>query len=247
MFERFRRCRSRLPTLFVVMWIMMGPGAAARAQTPGASGETSALDLNRRSAELYRQGRYAEAIALLREAYRRKPEPVIQYNLARACEMMEDYACAITAYEAYVSAGHPPDRAAIEARIARCRTQLAAQRARPRTPPPPPPAPPPRSILPPIVGAVGVVGVGVGLALASAARARHDEAVLDPTQTGAQQKQERAESLMRSANLTLIAGGVVAAAGLTWWIVDIALHREPRRSTTALQVGPGSVAVSVAF
>src|SRR5258706_15780044 len=125
MFERFRRWQARVPTLIVVMWIMAA-GTPAGAQVPGGgSGETSALDLNRRSAELYRQGRYADAIALLREAYRRKPEPVIQYNLARACEMLEDYACAITAYESYLSGAHPPDRAAIEARVAHRPPQLA--------------------------------------------------------------------------------------------------------------------------
>jgi len=128
--------------------------------------------------------------------------------------------------------------------VVRCRELLVAARKKPK--PTTPPAERPRSLLPPIVAGVGAAGLGIGLAMASAARGRHDEAVLEPTQAGAQDKQDSAVSLMRSANITMIAAGSLAAAGLAWWIIDVATHRAPKR-TTALHVGPGSIGVTVAF
>ncbi|HKA88220.1 MAG TPA: hypothetical protein VKE22_11155 [Haliangiales bacterium] len=216
----------------------------ARAQVSDTA-EERALELNRRSAELYRQGNYAEAAALLREAYRLRPEPVLQYNLARACEMMADYACAVGAYESYL-ASRPADRAAVEAKLAAARAQLAAR------PPTPPPAETPargRSLLPPIVTAAGAVGLGVGITLVLIARGRHDDAVADPTQRGAMDKQQSAESLMTGANVVLVASGVVAAAGAVWWIVDaVAKRPEPAPPPAAsLQVGPGWIGVAGRF
>ena len=227
-------------------------GTPARAQV--GAGEEQALDLNRRSAELYRQGHYSEAAALLREAYRRKPEPVLQYNLARACEMMADYSCAVAAYESYL-ASHPADRAAVEIKLAGARAQLTAAAAPPlldKTPAAPVRSDVggrKRSLLPPIVTAAGAVGVGIGAALALVARGRHDDAVKDPTQRGAMDKQASAESLMGAANVTLIAGGVIAAAGVVWWIVDARADRSapPRAPAAALRIGPGSVGFAGTF
>jgi tetratricopeptide (TPR) repeat protein len=110
----------------------------------------SAIELNHRSAELYRNGHYSEAAALLREAYRIQPEPILLWNLARACEMLSDYACAVAAYESYLPNAGPGDRISVEQRLATCRAALAAAAAvlpapSPAVPPPaaPPPAAPP--------------------------------------------------------------------------------------------------------
>jgi tetratricopeptide (TPR) repeat protein len=252
----------------------------------GSLAEASALALNHRSKELYQQGRYAEAVALLREAYRLKSEPVLQYNLAHACEKMADYPCAIAAYESYLaSAETSADRAAIEAQLASCRARLAAETAMRAEPPPPPPPPPlepteppppspaepsplvpaaglpllpgpePRrpsqSVLPPIVGVAAVAGIGAGLGLVWAARAKHEDAVHDPTQRGAEQKQERAESLMRAGNLALIAGGAVATGGIVWWIFNARSdHSVAPKSTgtiSAIHISARSVALSLIF
>ena len=252
-------CRSRLHrasrarAVTVVAWIITAVVAwPAHAQRPrDAAAEASALELNRRSRELYRQGHYAEAAALLREAYRRKPEPVIQYNLARACEMMDDYACVVAAYESYLPNARPEERTAIDARLALYRARLAARTAAPAGPGPPAGSRPSHTILAPMVTVTGVVGFGVGLALASVAHSRHDDAVDDPTLTGGAQKQDSAVSLMRTANIALIAGGTVAVAGAIWWIINAASDRsaspEPPAGVARLHIGAGSVAVSVRF
>jgi tetratricopeptide (TPR) repeat protein len=216
------------------------------AQVPAEpSAEVRAVDLNRRSAELFRQGRYSEAAALLREAYRLKPDPVLQYNLARACDLMADYACAVAAYESYLTKAQPTDRPAVEARLASSRARLAEAPADAATPDSRGRS---HSVLPPIVTAIGVVGLGVGVGLVQVARARHDDAVTDPSQRGAAETQASAESLMRTANVTLVAGGVVAAAGLVWWIIDATSGRPAsQRPGAELHIGAGAVAVSVRF
>src|SRR5262249_45030036 len=119
-------------------------------------------------------------------------------------------------------------------------------------PPPVEPAPRSRSIAPPIVTAVGAVGVGVGVALMFAARSAHDDAVNDPTQRGALDNQASANSLMTAANVALHPARMIAAAVPTWWILDAVLgggqSEAPRSSPAAtLHVGPRSVALSVRF
>jgi hypothetical protein len=81
------------------------------------------------------------------------------------------------------------------------------------------------------------------------ARSTHDAAVSDPSQTGAASKHERAESLMRAGNITLVAGTAVAAAGILWW----ALHGRSGRSAspepgrTTIRVGAGYLGLSRTF
>jgi tetratricopeptide (TPR) repeat protein len=86
--------------------------------------DNSAIRLYERSAELYRAGRFAEAAELLRDAYRRAPDPVLLYNLGRACERMGDLPCVIDAYKRYLANASPPDRGAIEQVIITCEKQL---------------------------------------------------------------------------------------------------------------------------
>ena len=97
---------------------------------------------------------------------------------------------------------------------------------------------------------IGSVSLGVGLALAAAALSRHDDAVNDLTPAGGREKQASAVSLMHTANLTMIAGGTLAAAGIVWWIIDAASVRrsaKPPTTEARLHVGPGSVAALVTF
>jgi tetratricopeptide (TPR) repeat protein len=249
----------RLRPTVAIMTAAVALIATSPARAQDTTAEASALALNRRSHELYRQGRYAEAATLLREAYREKPEPVLQYNLARACEHMADYACAIEAYESYLANAHPEDRASVEAQLATCRARLAAAAAvaaELAAPPPPPPlarAEPGRtshSVLPPIIGVVGTAGVCVGLGLVSAARASHADAVHDPTQSGAAAKQDRAESLMRAGDLALIGGAAVATTAIVWWFMDARSGRAAASNRTpalAIHVGAGSFALSRTF
>ena len=250
--------------------------ALSPARADHASDEALALDLNRRSKELYREGHYAEAALLLREAYRLKREPVLQYNLARTCEKMADYACAIAAYEGYLADAAPADRDTIEARLAFCRAQAAGgpapapastvppasspldarslspvpQRAERLRVPALPPTERSRSTLSVIASGVGVVGLGAGIGLVSAAYWKHHEAREDLTQRGRAEKQERAESLMLAGHVSLIAGGAVTAGALLWWILDARSSRPPApppAGTARLQVGVASVALGLTF
>jgi tetratricopeptide (TPR) repeat protein len=270
------RPRSRQASLLVICVAMIAVVAIgtvpAHAQDAGNRGAVeAAAQLNRRSNELYRRGRYGEAITLLREAYRLNTNPVLQYNLARSCERLGDYACAVEAYEIYLAGAEPSDRSSIEARLANCRARLAAARTitpdsasgqpLPRPPPvvrndwlrerPSWPRRSPRTVLPLVVAAAGASGIAGGLSLTMVARSTHDAAVRDPSQTGAASKHERAESLMRAGSITLVAGGAVAAAGLLWWALDGASHRsgapEPIRNTARIQVGAGYIALVGAF
>lgn len=257
--------RVRLPAALAIVAAMTTGLAVAPAHAQVAGGNSaraSALTLNHRARELYQQGHYAEAAGLLREAYRLRPEPVLLYNLARACEKLADYDCAITAYESYL-ASHPADGAAVATQLANCRAQrTAAALPLPVSglPPPEPPAPqlpspaprdPQRSLAPPIVSAVGVVGLGVGLGLVIAARARNDAAAQDPTQRGAEHEQERADALLRAGNLTLLGGGAVAISGALWWLIDVRSHRPATASAAAtastIRISGNSVAVAVRF
>lgn len=238
------------------------PRAAPQATPQSTSDQREAAKiLNGRSAELYRQGRYPEAAELLREAYRLTPAPVIQYNLGRTCERMDDYTCAVAAYESYLASDSPPDRAAVEALLASCRDRLTAEAAaapQPAPPPPPPPAPPDRdlaplppptrSVLPPIAVASGLVGVGVGVVLVIAAQSVHARANSPGMpQIGAVNDQARAERLMSIGNAVWIGGGVIAAAGAVWWIIDRRSGRPSNQPSTALVVGTRTIGISVSF
>lgn len=245
--------------------------APARAQVVDKA-EKEALRLNQRSRELYDQGRHAEAAELLRKAYRLKPVPILLFNLARACEAMDDDPCTVAAYESYLPHARDDERAKIEELLLFYRKRLATrpapaapsvqgeppvQRAAPpvqqaappvqQVPPLPSGAPdqPPLSVLPPIAAAIGVTALGVGGVLAWQALETNDQSLTD-VPPGASEKRARAEVLMTAGNATMIAGGVVAVAGVAWWILD---RRASHRGSAAAQlhIGAGTVAISAAF
>jgi hypothetical protein len=124
----------------------------------------------------------------------------------------------------------------VEQRIATLERQVAEREAlereraeaerRAAEPPPPPPAraepaasPSP---LPWIIAAVGVAGVGAGVAFGLVAKGKHEDAVAEPQALEAMELQEGAEDFALGANIALIAGGIVAAGGVAWGIVDLA-------------------------
>jgi tetratricopeptide (TPR) repeat protein len=252
--------RSAAIAIVIVNVIAVAP---ARAQVTDQA-EVEALRLNDRSRKLYDQGRYAEAAELLRKAYRLKAVPILQYNLARACEGLRDDDCALAAYESYLPHAPYNERPKIEARLMHYRKRIANQRApvtpvleaapapeaAPPVPQPPPPASdarePSHSVLPPIATATGVVGFGVGLYLAAKALEQNDDSRRAMTLIDARSKRDRAESLVVAGNAAMIGGGVVAVAGAVWWILDRrASHRPPLAAQ--LHIGPGTVAIRAAF
>ncbi|HEY4117052.1 MAG TPA: hypothetical protein VGM56_04330 [Byssovorax sp.] len=197
-----------------------------------AQHDPRAVELFKQSAARYRDGRFAEAAALLREAYAREPEPLLLFNLGRACEGMGDAPCAIDAYTRYLAAKAPADRGAIESRVATLKRQVeekelleqrAAEAAARATPSPATPAR--ASVAPWIVAGVGGVGLAVALGLGIAASEEHQSALDDPVQKTKLASQADAKSLATATNAVLVAGGLVAAAGVTWGVIDLLTRR----------------------
>jgi tetratricopeptide (TPR) repeat protein len=192
---------------------------AEAAPTRTAPTDARALDLFEQSAQAYREGRFQEAVDKLLEARRFKAEPVLLYNLGRAYEALGKPGDAADAYAKYLEEEpEAADRKAIEGRIATLRAQaneLAAARQSPSG----------ReregegdafAIVPWVVAGAGVAALGTGAVLGIVAKGKHDDAVADPVQASAADKQDTAEGLARAATVTLIAGAVVTAMGLAW-------------------------------
>jgi tetratricopeptide (TPR) repeat protein len=221
------------------LWCVPVILAAANADADEAS-KKAAYELNKQSAERYREGKFSEAAELLRKAYAIDPDPTLLYNLGRACEGMGDDACAVDAYERYLTAANPPDRGAIEKKIATMKERMQKPKPVVVVPPLPPPAERSPSVLPWITTGAGVATFGAGVTFALIARAKHNEAVDDPEQASAARTQSSAESTMRTANLLLVVGGVVATTGIVWLVLD-------RPSRTSVAIAPTSVWVKVSF
>ena len=71
-----------------------------------------------------------------------------------------------------------------------------------------------------MVTAIGGSGLAAGLVVGGVSAARHGEAADEPRAMEALALQEEAEGLETAAVVTITAGGVVAAVGLIWGIVD---------------------------
>src|SRR4051812_6436550 len=170
--------------------------AGERAARVAPSPRARALELFEQSAKAYRDGRFQDAIDLLVEARRIKPEPVLLYNIGRAYEALGKPTEAADAYAAYLEEDpKAADRRAIEIRITTLRAQ-AGELDKARTMPPPaepkplPPepassAPPPQAsdslaVVPWVVTGAGVVGIGAGVVLGLVAESRHSAADAEP-------------------------------------------------------------------
>lgn len=211
---------------------MAGP-APAQPEAPSAESRERAQQLFAESAAHYKKGEFGRAIELLREAFELAAEPVLLYNLGRAYQGDGQLDQAIAAYERYLELDPDiADRGALEKRIATLRRQIderqdlerqarearagearAAQR---------PPADDGPSAIPWVVTAVGAAGVVVGVVLGALASGREEDAEADPIHQSATDSLDDARTLATAANVSFIAGGAVAAAGLIWGIVDVA-------------------------
>ncbi len=218
---------------------------SARADdAPARDPKARALDLFEQSAVAYREGRFQAAIDLLLEARRTKPEPVLLYNLGRAYEALGSQREAADAYSRYLEEEpRAGDRRAIEGRIVTLRAQ-ADQLDRAKGASPAEPESPLSVVLPWVVTGIGLAGLGTGVALGLVSGRRHDAAVREPVQTVAQDKQDEASTFATGATIAFVAGGVVAAAGLTWLGIR-AFTPSPRG--VALLPGPTSLTLKGTF
>lgn len=80
-----------------------------------------------RGAELYDQGRYAEAAAEFEAASRLRPAPQFDFNIGRCLDRLEHWGEAADAYERYATS-HPPDEEDVRARVAVLRKRVLAER-----------------------------------------------------------------------------------------------------------------------
>jgi tetratricopeptide (TPR) repeat protein len=180
------------------------------------------LELFEKSSAAYEQGRFTEAIWLLKEAYAIDKEPVLLYNLGRAYEGLGDLKNAAGAYEQFLAAEpRAADRGALEQRIRTLRRQLAerealaaraARRERDGAAP---------SAVPWIVAGTGAATLVAGGVMGLLSSNRHDRAVDEPTHVEAERLQTESDSFATAANVCFIAGGAVLAIGVIWGILDV--------------------------
>jgi tetratricopeptide (TPR) repeat protein len=217
----------------VTALLLAGGGATARADD-AESRETRALDLFQKSEIAYERGHFADAIALLRQSYDLKHEPVLQYNMGRSYEGLGDLAAAADSYEAFLNAQpNAQDRGALERRIATLRRQLADQQAlekkaserQARAP----------SAVPWVIAGFGAAGLVTGGVLGVLGGQRNSDAKTEPTYVGAQRLQSQAESLTKVANISFIAGGIILAGGVIWGILDVSAARKSRSRGSAAE------------
>jgi tetratricopeptide (TPR) repeat protein len=232
-----------------------------------------ALQLFDKSVALYEGGRFREAASLLEEAYATFPEPVLLYNLARAYQESGELAKAIDAYERFLAADPDvKDREGIEQRVVTLREQLrSAERPKAATTATAAKTPDARaskpandarttgaakdeggstgSIVPWVIAGTGVVALGTGVALGVVAKGHHGDAEKEENAIKAQSEQERAENFALASNVTLVAGGVLAAVGTAWGVVVLASGSggASAESRAKLAVGPRSVRFSLRF
>jgi len=196
----------------------------APASDAPASDDSAMVERFEQAQQLYREGRFAEAVDVLRELIAVKPEPVLYYNLARAYDGDGKLAEAIDAYRRFLELSpEVEDRGAIEKRIETLQGQLDERERAAREsnkPAPPPPADKSTPVVPWILTAVGAATLIVGAVLGGmslSAGAAADDATVH---ADAAEAQTNAEDFALGANINFVAGGALAAAGAIWLIVD---------------------------
>ena len=236
---------------------MIGVMAAAAASAQEAeaepeSPEDRAYALFQESVQKYREGRFEQAAALLEEANRLDPDPILVYNLARAYEGMGDFEEAVSAYEEYLrDAPDATDRGAVEARVETLKRQLRER----------------RELLsqsrgnggssgggagvgpaPLFLLGLGGAGVGVGVMFGLMSDAAHRDAIAAPDFTSAFAAQEESRELATGANVAFAVGGVALLVGAAWLVLDLMGDEpaEPEGPRVQASLGPDGPGLSVA-
>lgn len=228
------RRELRLATAVAVLTTFISGGFGATASVARADEkadrDSRALDLFEKSEAAYESGRFADAIALLRQSYELKKEAVLLYNMGRAYEGLGELANAARAYEGFLTAQpNAQDRGALERRIVTLRRQLAEQEAlRKKAAAAPPPRSP--SAVPWVIAGVGAAGLVTGGVMGILASQRNHDARTEPTYARADDLHTQAESFSKISNICFIAGGVVLAVGVVWGIFDVSASKSSRRA-----------------
>ena len=184
-----------------------------------------------RAQQLYREGLFSESAELLRELIALKAEPVLYYNLARAYDSDGKLAEAIDSYLRFIElAPEVKDRGAIEKRIETLRRQLderarlarGSREAKADQSAPAPAVDEGTAAVPWVLLAVGAATLIVGVVLGGLSVSRSSDAADATIHADASAALDEARDFALGANISFAAGGVIAAAGATWLVVDAA-------------------------
>lgn len=230
-----------------------------------------AMEAFARGSDNYNRAMYQEALADFLEAATLHASPDFQYNIALCYEKLNKPEEAISAFQTYLKTKrNVPDRANVEDRIQRLRTQLEAgkrptdsPRPAARNDPAKPKDTPKRSGAGPLVIAGAVVtglgtavALGGGIGLGIAARRRSDD--LDAVQSGgnpddltlaeARDLETSGKRLELVQIVTVAVGGAVALGGVAMLAVGLARKRQGKAgSKVAVAPSVGRTAVGIAF
>jgi tetratricopeptide (TPR) repeat protein len=210
------RGAARAISLAVTIGLMAAPVRQLRADDAASAPSADAVELYNRASELYRQGRFGEAVDLLHQVQRVKPEPVIHYNLARAYEGLGRWREAIAAYEVYLREDPTlSDRGAIERRLQTLRAleppAAGAVESTPRG----------RSyVVPILLVGLGAAAAGSGFVFGGLSRTNEERVDDGRDQRAAHDALGRAEDFATAANISFVVGGVLVAAGVIWFLID---------------------------
>jgi tetratricopeptide (TPR) repeat protein len=235
--------------------------AATQAAAAGARAADLAPDARRatelfnRSDDAYRNGRFKEAVDLLKEAYRLAPDPVLLYNLARAYEGLGDMPNAVESYSGYLRAAPTAsDRASVERRIAalraaieekaRLRRERAAAELRERQAVEQASRQSSPSAVPWILAGVGGAGVAAGTVFGLIARSRNHDAAGAP-QVEVSRDNSDARTFATIANVSFAIGGALLVAGVVWGLLDLRARRSHADVVLAPWIVPGASGVAL--
>jgi tetratricopeptide (TPR) repeat protein len=240
--------------------------AAAQPSAEEEIAREQALTLLEDSAAAYREGRFADAAAMLQQAYALHPEPILLYNLARALEADGQLDEARDAYRSFLEASPEAAQAAPsrrrleviegliaerEAREAADAARLAEEEAAPHddASAPTPTTPPevgPDTTAPWIVVSASVAVLATGAILLAVANSRYNDAVNEEVHLTAASLQREAFAL-RDAGAVLLGVGAAATVGSAIWLIVASLEAPSSSDAVAVQVSPFGLSVSGSF
>jgi len=121
-------CRP-LALAILPLVVAAAPALAAAAEPAAAEVDSRTLEAKARfkqGVELYRQGKWGEAVEEFETAYRLKPHGVVRFNIAQCYEKLGQVAQALKSYHLYLrEVPQAEDRAAVEASISTLERSLS--------------------------------------------------------------------------------------------------------------------------
>lgn len=98
---------------FLTCFLFLGLAPSLTLADPIPSSEDEAKVLFEKGNSAFLEGRYVDALAVYRQAYRLAPKPVVLYNLARCEELLGDYEAAYADFERFLAMGVGTDQLAL--------------------------------------------------------------------------------------------------------------------------------------